>query len=636
GRSERPPRAHLRRPRSLPVRGEARLAGHPRAGDAGLVRGGRHPPRVDLQDLGGRGALLLEPDPRPAGAGREHPPRRERGADRRGPEGQPRGGACPLRVRGEEHPLRGAGVRDPRVQAVPGGPGARAPLRRLQGQGVSPARAARGGRRGQPDRAAADATAGVDPARARVARRVQPRHRLRPRARLVPGRHRRVPRRNRAAHLRPAGEHPRGRARREEPLHRHPRGPAGGQRHRRAARPRASPRRRGRGQGREPGPRERRARVPPELPVRRHPPNHPGAGLGPDFSRPERGQGVDQRSRPARSGRGARLRAEHPPLRRGGRRHAALPALRQPPRLRRDLRRARRAPRRPGARRPEREPLHLSLPPPLGLERRCAPSGRHQRHGFREAAPDLRGRAGSARLPRGAGLHPGPHLGTRVPRLPVLRRPGGPGLLAQGAGPGAAKVGATAARRPSDVGASGQTRLEPMSPVPEAPLRITIAVCAYVLLVVWVTLRGLDTGLRRSGCAAPIRRSLLVRIGALLGTWFLAVTAAAVAGAWLDPASPRALGYIIPALGLSLVLWRAGWLQATVQALPPSAIPWLQTLRIGGGLTLFGAWASGLAPWGWVATAGTGDVLVGLGAAAVAALLGTGLAWSRSAAIVWN
>ena len=175
-----------------------------------------------------------------------------------------------------------------------------------------------------------------------------------------------------------------------------------------------------------------------------------------------------------------------------------------------------------------------------------------------------------------------------------------------------------------------------MNPVPEVPLRITVAVCAYVLLVVWVTLRGLDSGLRRSGCAALIRRSLLVRIGALLGTWFIAVTAAAVAGAWLDPTVPRPLGYLIPALLLALVLWRAGWLQAAVQALSPSAIPWLQTLRIGGGLTLFAAWASGFAPWGWVAAAGTGDILVGLGAAAVAALLGTGLAWSRSAAIVWN
>jgi hypothetical protein len=175
-----------------------------------------------------------------------------------------------------------------------------------------------------------------------------------------------------------------------------------------------------------------------------------------------------------------------------------------------------------------------------------------------------------------------------------------------------------------------------MNPVPEVPLRITVAVCAYVLLVVWVTLRGLDSGLRRSGCAAPIRRSLLVRIGALLATWFIAVTAAAVAGAWLDPAVPRPLGYLIPALLLALVLWRAGWLQAAVRALSPSAIPWLQTLRIGGGLTLFAAWASGFAPWGWVSAAGAGDILVGLGAGAVAALLGTGLAWSRSAAIAWN
>jgi len=175
-----------------------------------------------------------------------------------------------------------------------------------------------------------------------------------------------------------------------------------------------------------------------------------------------------------------------------------------------------------------------------------------------------------------------------------------------------------------------------MNPVPEAPLRITVAVCAYVLLVVWVTLRGLDTGLRRSGCAALIRRSLLIRIGALLGIWFLAITAAAVAGAWLDPSVPRAVGYLVPALALSLVIWRAGWLQAAVQALSPASIPWLQTLRIGGGLTLFAAWASGVAPWGWVLSAGTGDILVGLGAAAVAALLGTGLAWSRTAAIAWN
>ncbi len=175
-----------------------------------------------------------------------------------------------------------------------------------------------------------------------------------------------------------------------------------------------------------------------------------------------------------------------------------------------------------------------------------------------------------------------------------------------------------------------------MSPVPGAPLRLVVAICAYVLLVVWATLRGLDIGLRRSGCAAPIRRSLLIRIGALLGTWFLAVTAAAVSGAWLDPAVPRPLGYFLPALLLSLVLWRAGWLQAAVQSMPPSWIPWLQTMRVGGGLTLFAAWASGLAPWGWVALAGPGDILVGLGGAAVALALGSGASWARTAAQLWN
>ncbi|HSP19135.1 MAG TPA: hypothetical protein VLQ79_06465, partial [Myxococcaceae bacterium] len=110
----------------------------------------------------------------------------------------------------------------------------------------------------------------------------------------------------------------------------------------------------------------------------------------------------------------------------------------------------------------------------------------------------------------------------------------------------------------------------------------------------------------------------------------------AVSGAWIDPGAPRALGYIVPALLLSLVLWRAGWLRAAVATLSPAAIPWLQMLRVGGGLIIIAAWASGLAPWRWAAPAAVGDVLVGLGAAAVAFLLGTGLTWSRTAAQVWN
>src|SRR5262249_19040930 len=201
-------------------------------------------------------------------------------------------------------------------------------------------------------------------------------------------------------------------------------------------------------------------------------------------------------------------------------------------------------------RRSQRQPLHLPLPPPDGMERRRASAGHHGRDRLRPAPRRLCPGAGSPGLPRGARVQPRPHLGQRVPRLPRLRGPGGPGLLQESPRPRteegrpAAARGATGRHRSG----SGARARPPMNPVPEAPLRISIAVCAYVLLVVWVTLRGLDLGLRRSGCASPIRRSLLGRIGALLGTWFVAITAGAASGAWLDPEFPRAVGYMAPAL----------------------------------------------------------------------------------------
>jgi hypothetical protein len=172
--------------------------------------------------------------------------------------------------------------------------------------------------------------------------------------------------------------------------------------------------------------------------------------------------------------------------------------------------------------------------------------------------------------------------------------------------------------------------------VPTVPLRLAIAVCAYVLLVVWLSLRGLERGLERSDCAAPVRRSILVRLGALLATWFIAITAAATAGAWLDPSFPRPVGYILPALVLACVLWRAGWLTAAMDALPLWCIPALQMLRIGGGLTLLGAWATGFAPWAFVGTAGIGDIVVGVTAGLVAMALAAQTGWAVTAARLWN
>ena len=172
--------------------------------------------------------------------------------------------------------------------------------------------------------------------------------------------------------------------------------------------------------------------------------------------------------------------------------------------------------------------------------------------------------------------------------------------------------------------------------VPTVPLRLAIAVCAYVLLVVWLSLRGLERGLERSACAAPVRRSLLIRLGALLAIWFIAITAGATAGAWLEPTFPRALGYIVPALVLACVLWRASWLIAAVDAVPLWCIPALQMLRVGGGLTLLGAWATGFAPWAFVGTAGPGDIAVGVGGGLVALALASKASWAVTVARLWN
>ena len=172
--------------------------------------------------------------------------------------------------------------------------------------------------------------------------------------------------------------------------------------------------------------------------------------------------------------------------------------------------------------------------------------------------------------------------------------------------------------------------------VPTVPLRLAIAVCAYVLLVAWLSLRGLERGLERSACAAPVRRSLLIRLGALLAIWFIAITAGATAGAWLEPTFPRALGYIVPALVLACVLWRASWLIAAVDAVPLWCIPALQMLRVGGGLTLLGAWATGFAPWAFVGTAGPGDIAVGVGGGLVALALASKASWAVTVARLWN
>ncbi len=241
-----------------PLEREGRPARRPRARHAGLERGLAPRARLDLRRAGSRwpastggwSGTRSGPAPRCGRRPSGSPPRcsragggvtapraraggRRRGgaaARRLGPRDRARAGEGGVRLRGLADPLRRARVRHPRLQAVPGRPGARsaasatARTRRACSHAlldVARDRLAAGA----PAHAAAGAAAGG----ARLAGGVQPRHRVRARPRPLARRHRLL--------LRHAGPPGRGSRRdgaggepgRGAALHHHPRGEARGE-----------------------------------------------------------------------------------------------------------------------------------------------------------------------------------------------------------------------------------------------------------------------------------------------------------------------------------------------------------------------------------------------------------------------
>jgi hypothetical protein len=175
-----------------------------------------------------------------------------------------------------------------------------------------------------------------------------------------------------------------------------------------------------------------------------------------------------------------------------------------------------------------------------------------------------------------------------------------------------------------------------LQPIPAGPPLLLLGVAAYVVGVASVALWGLGAGLSRAGFPEERRLALNRRAGAFLAVWFLLLAVSTLSGLYLESAAPRFLLYAVPSLLVVAALSRAPWLRAAVEAMPAWWIPALQTLRLGGGTTLFAGWAMGLAPWGLARTAGVGDILVGLGAALVAWALARGLRGARILALVWN
>jgi hypothetical protein len=175
-----------------------------------------------------------------------------------------------------------------------------------------------------------------------------------------------------------------------------------------------------------------------------------------------------------------------------------------------------------------------------------------------------------------------------------------------------------------------------LQPTAAGPSVLLLGVAGYVVAVAGAALGFLLVAMERAGFGEERRLRLGRRAGAALATWFLLLAMSTVSGVYLDAQAPRFLFYLLPALLGVVALFRARWLRAVVAASPGWWIPALQTLRLGGGASLFAAWAIGLAPWGLARTAGTGDLLVGLGAGAVALLLAWRVRGARTAAQVWN
>jgi hypothetical protein len=175
-----------------------------------------------------------------------------------------------------------------------------------------------------------------------------------------------------------------------------------------------------------------------------------------------------------------------------------------------------------------------------------------------------------------------------------------------------------------------------LEPTAAGPLPLLLGLGAYVVAVAGATLAGLRAGLARSPLGEERRLRIVRRMGAALAAWFLFLAMSTVSGLYLDASRPRFLLYAVPSLLAVVALFAARWLRTVVAAIPDWWIPALQTLRVGGGASLFAAWAIGLAPWGLAATAGVGDVLVGILAAAVALALARGIRGARGLGLGWN
>ena len=124
-------------------------------------------------------------------------------------------------------------------------------------------------------------------------------------------------------------------------------------------------------------------------------------------------------------------------------------------------------------------------------------------------------------------------------------------------------------------------------PTAAGPPLLLFALGTYVVAVAGAAMAGLRAGLARAGFTLERQLRISRRTGAALAAWFLLLAMSTVGGMYLDERRPGFLLYAVPALLSVVGLFRARWLKLAVQAMPAWWIPALQTLRLGGGASLF-------------------------------------------------
>jgi hypothetical protein len=153
------------------------------------------------------------------------------------------------------------------------------------------------------------------------------------------------------------------------------------------------------------------------------------------------------------------------------------------------------------------------------------------------------------------------------------------------------------------------------------------------LLLAALVAVGSVIGTERAGLPAADRR----RIGAFVAVGLAAWFAVAFALAQSNPA-PRSvltltaiLGPVVVAtVALRDVRWRR-----VVRAIPQRWLVGAQAYRVIGALFLV-SWGAGLLPAYFALPAGLGDVVTGVGAVLVAAVLAAGVRGGRAATVAWN